>query len=187
MRATTAEQDLVDRFVAFLNLDVTSTGQVEHLFADAMMVGRMQTLRPDEVGAYRSDQTAMRAVVAPLAGAFGSSRLRRVARKLAPQVRAGLGDKPFPAWVTFEERLSVRYALDGVALCCWVAVGLLLDEERGLLGRFGRCGACGRFNVTYDGKPRRHCSDEHLDEFRRKTAAKRMAKSRALRQRRKEK
>jgi hypothetical protein len=160
---------------------------VERLFGDAAMVGgRLMTLPPHEIDAYRRDQAAMRAVVAPLAGAFGSSRLRRVGRQLASKVRAGLGDKMFPAWVTFDEdRLRVRYALNGVVLCCWMAVGLLLDEERGLLGRFGRCGACGRFNITYDGKPRRHCSEEHLEQFRRQTGAQRVAKSRA--RRRKEK
>src|SRR5262249_48201474 len=151
--------------------------------------GGLKTLPPGEVDAYRSDQAALRAAIAPLAGAFGSSRrLRRVVRELTPQGRARLGDKIFPAWGAFEgETLRVPYALDGVVLCCWMAVGLLLDEERGLLGRFGRCGACDRFNVTYDGKPRRHCSEEHLDQFRRLTGAKRVAKSRRLAEERRRK
>jgi hypothetical protein len=190
MRATPAERDLVRRFVDFLNLDITTTTQVEDLFGAAAMVAGLMTIPADEGDAYRRDQAALRDIVQPLADAFGyPRRLQRAVRDLRPQVQAGLGDKPFPAWLSLDDagRLRSTYSLNGVALCSWVAVGLLIDPDRGLLGRFGRCGACERFNVTLveRRKPRRHCSPAHLERFRRQTSAKRVARWRA-RQKRKE-
>jgi hypothetical protein len=181
-----AERDLLTRFVRFLNDPIEDTTQIENLFRGAILGGgKLQTIAADEVDAYRNDQRHLRTVVGPLVAAFGRPRrLPSVVRELAPQVQEGLRDKPVQATLVTDERgAQVRYTFDGVVLCCWVAVGLLLDRDRGLLGRFGRCGACGRYNLFFTGRPRRHCSAAHLDQFRRQTGAERTARSRARRKR----
>jgi hypothetical protein len=182
MRVTEEERDLVERFVTFVNLDIKSTAQVEELFGEAATVAGLMRLAPHEADAYRSDQAALRTIVGPLADAFGSPRrLARLAARLRPQVRAGLGDKPCPTWFALDDagRLRTRFTPNGVALCCWIAVALLVDPDRGLLGRLGRCGACGRYVVSFSGRPRRHCSPAHLERFRRQTGARRQARYRA--------
>jgi hypothetical protein len=184
VRVTAAERDLIERFVQFLNMSIARTTEVEELFGgSAIVTGSLMRIGTDEADAYRGDQAGMRALVQPLADAFSAPRRRRqIVRVLEPQIQAGLADKPFPARFTFERgTMHVTYAVNGVLLCCWIAVGLLIDRERGLLGRFGRCGACGRFTITYNRKPRRHCSPEHAEQFRRQTGAKRVARWRARR------
>jgi hypothetical protein len=116
---------------------------------------------------------------APLADAFGKPRtVRSAAHALAPQVHAKLAHTACPAYfsVAPDDTLAVRYAPNAVALCAWVAVGLLIDAQRGLRGRLGRCGApdCGRFVVSFEGKTRRHCDDDHAEAFRRSTGAARV-------------
>src|SRR5262245_3260830 len=114
MRVSPAERDLVAGFVDFLNLDITSTTQVEDVFAAAPMVSGLMRIPGNETDAYRRDQAALRDVVQPLAAAFGSlPRVRRAATALRPRVQAGLGDLPFPAWLRLDDggRLRATYGL----------------------------------------------------------------------------
>jgi hypothetical protein len=112
-----------------------------------------------------------------VADAFGDrERAGRVARGLWPAVQAGLRAAPLRPQVTFTDgRLRVAYATNMIG-CAWLAVAVLLDESRGLVGRLGRCGACDRFNVAFNGKPRRHCNEEHLDQYRAMTSTERVAR-----------
>jgi hypothetical protein len=61
----------------------------------------------------------------------------------------------------------VAYDVAGVAALCALGLLFLLDEDRGLGRRLGQCGApgCGRFNLAFAGRPRRHCPG-HLDAAR---------------------
>jgi hypothetical protein len=56
---------------------------------------------------------------------------------------------------------------DNVETCCWLAIVFLLDATRMHRRRLGRCGApgCGRFNLAFAGRPRRHCSVEHRQRY----------------------
>lgn len=51
---------------------------------------------------------------------------------------------------------------------------LILDRDRGLAQRLGQCGYCGRFNLTFEGRPRTHCNESHRLAYDRKVAAERM-------------
>jgi hypothetical protein len=180
----TPEQDLAARFVRFLNLDIQSTEQVEGHFAEAALVGGlMKVIRPDEAQNYRDLQQQMRGVVAKLADAFGKPRkVRSAAHALAPRVDAELARTPLQTrfYVAADDTLEATYTLDGVVQCCWVAVGLLIDAERGFRGRLGRCGApsCGRLVVSFEHKPRRHCNAAHGEAFRRLSGVKRVQRHR---------
>jgi len=66
---------------------------------------------------------------------------------------------------------------DNVETSCWLAVLILLDERASpYRQRLGRCGApgCGRFNLTFEGRPRRHCSDAHRRRYDKTLIAKRV-------------
>ncbi len=56
---------------------------------------------------------------------------------------------------------------ENVETCCWLAIRFLLDDTRMYQRRLGRCGApgCGRFNLTFEGRPQRHCSVEHRRRY----------------------
>jgi hypothetical protein len=179
----TPEQDLVGRFVRFLNLSVESTAEVEQLFAAATMVAGLMSIPPDEAQNYRDLRDEMRTAVAPLAKAFGVPRMyKRAAHALAPVVNEKLTGTPAPAvfHVEDDDTLGVTYALNGVAQCCWVAVALLIDAQGGLRGRLGRCGApgCGRLVVSFEHKPRRHCNAAHGEAFRRLSGVQRVQRHR---------
>jgi hypothetical protein len=174
------EQDLVVRFVEFLNVNIASTEQVEQLFAEAALAKNLGRIYPHEAERYRELQDEMVAAVAPLAKVFGHPRLtEQAADALAPTVRAKLATTP-PCDAFFQvgddDTLGVTYALTGVAQCCWVAAALLIDPLRGLRGRLARCGApgCNRFVVSFERRPRHHCDEAHSDAYRASTVTKRV-------------
>jgi hypothetical protein len=178
------EQDLVAHFVEFLNLAIESTEDVEQLFAEAALVAGPMRIRPDETQRYRELQDEMVAAMAPLATVFGHPiSAKRTAQALAVTVREKLADMP-PPLAVFQVRedgtFGITYALNGVAQCCWVAVGLLIDPTRLLPGRLGRCGApgCHRFVVSFERRPRRHCDTAHADAFKALTITKRVRRHR---------
>jgi hypothetical protein len=194
VNASPPERDLLERFVRFLNLTIERTADVEELFAAATFVGApggLQRIPAEDVAAFQSDQKHLREVLEPLAAAFGSeTRLRRAARQLQPAVAAGLGDKPVLLWfVPKRGEWTSVHRLYGVVQCCWVAVKLLSDPTTGLLGRFGRCGTCGRYNLTLKAgeKPRRHCDDDHAEAFRRLSGVKRVQRHRKKKERERKK
>lgn len=61
-------------------------------------------------------------------------------------------------------------------------VALILDRSRGLTYRLGQCGYCGRFNLTFEGRPKTHCSEAHRLKYDRKMAAERMREYRKRKQ-----
>lgn len=63
---------------------------------------------------------------------------------------------------------------------------LILDRDRGLAKRLGQCGHCGRFNLTFEGRPRTYCSKDHRFAYDRKMAAARMKSWRERNRRKRE-
>lgn len=55
-------------------------------------------------------------------------------------------------------------------------LALILDESRGLLRRLGRCRkpGCGKFNLTFTGRPRLYCNEEHRLAFDKHDAPRRL-------------
>src|SRR5207248_1619092 len=90
---------------------------------------------------------------------------------LDPSQARGIMGSPMD-WVFMPDSIISRSRMALSSWCC-VAIARLLAGYRGLTNRLGQCGApnCGRFNLTFVGRPRRHCSEEHADRYRRSTAA----------------
>src|SRR5262249_22020403 len=65
---------------------------------------------------------------------------------------------------------------NGLPSCVWLAVLHLLVSDTRLGERLGRCGAprCGHYNISFRGKPQRHCSKKHRELFNKAEAAARM-------------
>ena len=63
-----------------------------------------------------------------------------------------------------------------IPACAWLAVLHLLISTTRIGDRLGRCGApgCGRYNVSFRGRPRRHCSAGHRRLFDRSRGKERM-------------
>jgi hypothetical protein len=103
-----------------------------------------------------------------------ADRMRRVGA-LAEHELARVTYQPRPA-----PRLQGEYDVilipDDVETCCWLAILFLLDDARAYRRRLGRCGApgCGRFNLTFEGRPQRHCSDAHRRRYDATQSAKRV-------------
>jgi hypothetical protein len=188
MRATAVsppEGDLLARVLRFANLPrIGSTTQIERLFRDAALVqagGVLKVIEPENVAAYRNDQGTVRAALAAIASGDVAGRqsiLRQADQKLGDTVSVRLG--------VHDGRLVFGYRVDGVLAACWLAIALLLDDGRGLTNRLGQCGApgCERFNLTFTGRPRRHCSETHRLAFAAITANERVRRSRARARRR---
>jgi hypothetical protein len=118
-------------------------------------------------------------LVRELLGDIASGNVRRRAKAQAR----------FDRWPNPPARVDVRFKDGRLSLSlnpasfeqgCWYAIALLLDRDRRLTTRLGQCGApgCGRFNLTFSGKPRRHCSAAHAEAYRRAGAPERMRRSR---------
>ena len=179
MRVTRAEQDVVERALWFANLKrLSTTRQVESQFARARVLppdGAFRVLRPSELDAYRRDQVELRRHLSAIAGGqrreLAATVLPTVNRQLAQTVGLRLGVQG--------GHVVLQYDVAGVAALCALGLMFLLDEERGLGHRLGRCGApgCERFNLAFTGRPRRHCIG-HLDAARNVDVAERVRRSR---------
>ena len=178
MRVTPAERDLIERLRVFVNWQtIGTTAQVErHFMAAPLVAGTSDAFRvieSENVAAYRQDQEVIRGAFETIVrgGEPGRRRVAALAAyMLAEVIDARLVLAP-------EGRVRVRFRVDGVLACCWLAVAFLLDAERGLTRRLGQCGkpGCGKFNLAFAGRPRRHCPG-HLDAARAATAAERVAR-----------
>jgi hypothetical protein len=181
---TDGERDLLRRFLRFLNWPrIEDAAQVTDLFAAAPLV--LAPKRGEWSGvsaaAYVSDKAEWRRRLAPLAAGFGNARtVRAEARALVPIITRDLGDKPLPLIVGLDQdgRRVDRHQLTGVLQACAFAARLLVDRDAGLRGRLGQCGAAVHkshppFVLTFEGKPRRHCTEEHAEAFRRQGGAER--------------
>jgi hypothetical protein len=175
-RVTPAEQDLIERTLRFANLRViANTLQVEQLFAEATMVRAgdvFGTLSVSEVATYRRDQKGLRERLAAIAS--GNVRERRdlteKANELLATVPTRLG--------LVGQRLVFGFTVRGVGPATWLALAFLLDEGRGLTNRLGQCRkpGCGRFNLTFEGRPRIFCNEQHRLAYDRSVAADRARK-----------
>lgn len=177
----TEERKFVETLVWFANLRrVNSTSQIEKRFASAAAVvtPRVQAFKqlpPSEVLTYRGNgQPHARRLLERVIEA--QSDFRSIP-KLARDVSAMLGDK-VEAVVAFDpksQRLRVEPQLTGVEACVAYGIALLLDTENDALYRVGQCGkpGCGRFNITWSGKPRWHCKG-HVDAANNARSAERM-------------
>ena len=184
LRATVsvAERDMVERVLRFANTRaLRSASQAESLFQGASLVADIEARAPSALEIYRQDQAAVREALADVAS--GDERRRR---DVARRAEIMFTDLPMNAgFVLRGRRLFLSYRFRGILNCCWFVIGLLLDEDRGLTNRFGQCGApgCGRFNLSFEGRPRRHCSDAHRQLFTASYAAERVRASRTRRRR----
>jgi hypothetical protein len=180
MRVTQAERDIVERTLWFANLKrITSTRQVELHFARARVLppnGAFRGLRPDELAAYRRDQVELRRHLSAIA----DDQRREVANVVLPIVNRQLAEIVGVQLGIQGSHVVLRYDLAGVAALCALGLMFLLDEDRGLGRRLGRCGApgCERFNLAFAGRPRRHCVG-HLDAARNVDVADRVRRKRA--------
>jgi hypothetical protein len=178
MRVTPAEQDLVERVRVFVNWrTIATTAQVERHFRAAPLVAAtsdaFNVIEPESVADYRRDQAVIRSAFETIVRG-GEAGRRRVAAVAAGMLAEVIDTRVV---LDLQQRVRVGIQVDGVLACCWLAVAFLLDAERGLTTRLGQCGkpGCGKFNLTFRGRPRRHCPG-HLDAARAATAAERVAR-----------
>ncbi len=178
MRVTPTERDLIERVRMFVNWKtIGTTADVErHFMAAPLVVATSDAFRVIEspnVAAYGHDQEVIRCAFETIVRG-GEPGRRRVAT-LAAHMLAEVIDTRLV--LDLQRRVRVRFRVDGVLACCWLAVAFLLDADRGLTTRLGQCGkpGCGKFNLAFVGRPRRHCPG-HLDAARAATAAERVAR-----------
>lgn len=173
---TSFEQALLEATLAFANLRrIRSTQQVEDLFRRVTLTGqRFKTVRPKDVPAFYHDQAELRRWLEKIAYTTTDAR-----KTIGAEVAERLGTVPTRATFDGHRMKTEIVAPDGVQASYSYAVGLLLDETRGLTTRLGQCGYCGRFNLTIHGKPRMHCSEDHRRHADAHRATERMRKLRA--------
>ena len=174
------EEELLRAAVEFANLaKIRSTRQVENLFMRTRLAARpFKVLPRKEFTAYYGDQAKLRFWLDQIA------ELGEAARPvIGRDVSKWLGTVEIRvAYDPTQGRLGALMALNGVQACYSYATALLLDRGRGLTQRLGKCGWCGRYNLTVRGKPKMHCSEAHRRKADAKRAGERM---KALRQARK--
>ena len=178
VRVTAAEGDIIERVREFANwTTIASTAQVERHFMAAPLVAAssdfFRAIERENVAAYRHDQAVIRGALETIVWGGDPGR-RRVAALAAHMLMEVIDARVV---LDVDRRVRVRFRLDGVLACCWLAVALVLDADRNLAKRLGQCGkpGCGKFNLTFAGRPRRHCPG-HLNAARNATAAQRVAR-----------
>jgi len=179
MRVTLTDEEraVVEATLRFANLSrIRSTKQVQEIFRRVPLAGQPFRVLPEtEWRAFLGDQRELRGWLAEIA-------------ERGEAARATVGARVAERLGTIETRITyvaeaVRYAfaLSGVQAAYSYGAALILDGRRGLTGRLGRCGWCERFWLELEGKPRRHCNEEHRRAWDQKMAAERMRRWRARR------
>ena len=151
------ERSLVEAAIAFANLrSIESNRQVEDLFG--IEAGRIEELSQ----LYRdTTQPQLRRWLSQ--AVIGNGGRAQTAAEIGRQMPQAITAAP----VFSEGRLAYDFRLSGVEAGCILAVALILDAERGLIGRLQQCTLswCGKFNVDFDGharpRPRKYCSANH--------------------------
>jgi len=165
--ATPDEQVLISRVLAFANMKrINSASEVESLFSSLSFTGwydekrqrRFQVIKKGGVQAYRSDQTVLKGALAEIVG----GKAENVA-EVTKRVRSVLERLPVLLVPTVEGKPRQILLFAGVEACVHYALLLLLDASRGMGDRLGQCDApgCEKFNLAFEGRPRRYCNDEH--------------------------
>ena len=181
MRVTTigGERRFLVQMLKFVNTRTLRREDVTHMFEGLMYVPARDVLR---VGPARSlNAEGYRQLQAALRGALDAIVSRDVSRMEEFRARADTELErvqfvPRPA-PQVRGDYDVAIVPDDVETCCWLALLILLDERASRYQqRLGRCGAprCGRFNLTFEGRPRRHCSDAHRRRYDKTLIAKRV-------------
>lgn len=185
MKQTNAdwEKRLIETTLEFANVDeIHSTGEVEDLFRNLGFVGRpskkgwvFNVLPKKEVNVFRQSRRTLRDLLDKISSR-DPARLQEAIRETSKVLDAAVKG------VTLGPGGELRMvgALDGVQACWAYALALLLNPDKGLTHRLGKCGApgCDRFNINFEGRPRRHCNEEHRREADKLKAPKRTEKSR---------
>ncbi len=159
MRVTPEEQKVIEATLAFANLRrIRSVDQVQKIFMRLPLVGRgFKVIPRSEVRAFRKDQTELHSWLERIDRAGKSAR-----EEIATAVAKRLG--AVDTRIAFDgKRVLYGFALSGVQAGYAYAVGLILDESRGLTSRLRQCTApgCGRFRLDLEGKPRKYCNEAH--------------------------
>lgn len=183
---TESERELVRRVLVFANWPkVTSTVKVEeHLSNIGHLTGRMMSYGGD-IAQPRGEHVALKDTLAKIASGKKQERdaaTSKVNEMMLRHVKATVG------LLLPDATLGVANAILGVQAAIWYGVALIIDSRRGLRNRLGQCGApgCEKFNLTFAGRPQRHCSEEHrrkadapkiserVERWRKKQKAKRL-------------
>ncbi len=210
MRVTLSQRErwFVHATIAFANSAVRDPHDVERRFplasAETVRGGRVLV---DRSALYRRLQETIRRWLAIIAES-GEAARARIGSEVAEALRPGIvseraadrrsGRRPIrrsvvtgrrvgiPAMLEYDarhHRLGITYTVTTVQAATAFGVALLLDRTRGLTGRLGRCGWCGRFRLTLRGKPRRYCNREHYQLHDEKQAVERVRRMRERRRR----
>lgn len=155
---TPIEKKLITTVIKFVNIrEIKSTDQVQELFRKLPLSPVFKVLQPGEEGAYYNDQAELRAWLKEIAGKGRSAR-----KHIGDNVSRRLGT--VDTRVTYKEGgLSYEIALSGVQAAYSYAVALLLDKDRDITSRLGYCKApgCGKFHISWTGKPKHYCNNKH--------------------------
>ncbi len=167
----------------FANLREPSPEQVERLFNGLILVRWADLLDEAVRRPAREDYAGLQMAIRAALDAISRGD-SRATREVAQEAQRRLERSTYVPRLARTDKAA--YTLGGVfpvfippasvEECCWLAVQLLLDEQRGWGRRLGRCGApdCGRFNLTFEGRPRRHCSDARRRRYDETMAAQRV-------------
>ena len=182
VRTPEPERDLIERCLRFANLrHVQTTRQVEEIFDGTSLLGgaKVRRIDPSERDVFVRDHADLRQrLEAIVSGEAGRAAVRpQVSTLLAQTVRLQL--------VVHRARLVLGYDAAGVGACCALALGFILDDSRGLTNRLGQCRkrGCGRFNLTFRGRPRFFCNEKHRLAFDKIDARERVRRHRESKKR----
>jgi hypothetical protein len=173
---TAQERQLVERLLLFANTKkFPSSRWVENLYAELGFIGRLnakgqrefQSLNPNDdpavepvaLESYRGHQ----AQVVDWLAAITSGKLNarsRVGSELIPLLSRTV---EIQFNLDMKGRLESFFVLAGMEAVFAFSTSIILNSAKGLLNRLGRCDApkCGKFNLTFEGRPRRYCSKAH--------------------------
>lgn len=157
---TDGERELIRRMLQFANMkQIKSTRQVEALFRNIPgMTGLIMAYQRHEVPAARAERESVSAALRAIASGKKEGLIEAI-NKTNDMLQHVKGQFR----LTEDGMLHLGGMLLGVQACAWYAVVLVIDKRRGLRTRLGFCDApgCGKFNLTFEGRPRRYCDEKH--------------------------
>ena len=163
------ERSLIEAVLAFANLrSIKSNREVEDLFAAAKILGGEFGQTPGARFKRIGDaSSAYKDKIQPMLRRWLRNTIRSNAGRAetASEVKHLIPRDIRAAPVFSMGRLSYDFQLTCVEAGCALAVGLILDADRGLTSRLQQCtlSTCGRFNVDFDSRnrPHKYCSVTH--------------------------
>lgn len=162
------QEIIIDAVLAFANMGIESTRQVEELF-DALPLDRnvWQVIEPENVEAYQRDQAEAREWLGQIAKT-GSVRVEAEKRidKLLKTVNV------VSQFVLKDGRFQMeqRVLVEGVQASYALGVALLLEEGEDLGDHLGKCELedCGKFFLGHraPGRNKQYCCQAHANKAR---------------------